>query len=256
MYCSGVTKKGEPCRNKISGDNTHCWRHRNAAEEKKEIIEIKDDVIEEKKESKKKIKRRKPKKSKPIVDENKPQPPIIAIEDTPVKKKSHRKRSCAKKCAAWSCANYAVKDSKNGKYCKDHNHQYRLDITECAICMEEVSIETDIPLQCGHLFHSKCLDDYFRSTCPCCRQKFTDEECENFYGERINAIKLTILDVFQTGENVTDLFAYYKAKLDRDILECVLVKIRRIISYFFKSKKFDLILLNTFLFQAQNGLNA
>ncbi|HSW86603.1 MAG TPA: RING finger domain-containing protein [Rhabdochlamydiaceae bacterium] len=45
---------------------------------------------------------------------------------------------------------------------------------ECSICLEEVTTDDKIQLACNHLFHPKCLNDWWidkdECTCPYCRE--------------------------------------------------------------------------------------
>ena len=40
----------------------------------------------------------------------------------------------------------------------------------CTICLEDVS---NVPLECGHIFHNKCIDKWLEEndTCPNCRNQ-------------------------------------------------------------------------------------
>ncbi len=51
-----------------------------------------------------------------------------------------------------------------------------LDCTTCAICLNPVrETRQNIPIRCGHLFHSHCIEDWKargKQTCPVCRKIF------------------------------------------------------------------------------------
>lgn len=49
----------------------------------------------------------------------------------------------------------------------------RMEVQTCSICLENVS---NVPLKCGHVFHDKCVLEWFKTnnTCPNCRSTITD----------------------------------------------------------------------------------
>ena len=53
-------------------------------------------------------------------------------------------------------------------------------VQECAICIEQLTRDVITITKCGHLFHKKCITDYFNSNapkkCPNCRIDF-DQNC-------------------------------------------------------------------------------
>ena len=40
-------------------------------------------------------------------------------------------------------------------------------MTECSVCLEEIN--TSLELECGHIFHRKCISDLLKYICPLCR---------------------------------------------------------------------------------------
>ena len=47
------------------------------------------------------------------------------------------------------------------------------DEDECTICFDRLSSQPNVtPLECGHVFHSKCIDQWLqtKSDCPICRK--------------------------------------------------------------------------------------
>lgn len=47
------------------------------------------------------------------------------------------------------------------------------DENECIICFSKLDIKKEI-LQCGHCFHKKCINNWFKKqrTCPICRKYY------------------------------------------------------------------------------------
>ena len=46
------------------------------------------------------------------------------------------------------------------------------DIENCSICLENIDIDQNYKLSCGHHFHTKCIIEWFRNDkkiCPLCR---------------------------------------------------------------------------------------
>ena len=55
---------------------------------------------------------------------------------------------------------------------KKKKSKKRKDLDECPICLIEMSNEQDtVKLACNHVFHSKCIEDWFKKStcCPYCR---------------------------------------------------------------------------------------
>lgn len=85
-------------------------------------------------------------------------------------------------------------------------------MSQCAICLNEVrSTRTNIPLRCGHMFHSNCLEEWRnkgKNTCPVCRKVFDVSQfkvtvtVQNNYTEQSNTVLLENEDVF----NLMDIF--------------------------------------------------
>ncbi len=48
-----------------------------------------------------------------------------------------------------------------------------MSINECCICLEYIDKEDLYILDCNHVFHSTCLSQCRKLTCPLCRRKFT-----------------------------------------------------------------------------------
>ena len=73
-------------------------------------------------------------------------------------------------------------------------------MTQCAICLNEVRrSRKNVPLRCGHLFHSHCLQNWKnkgKQTCPVCRKIF---DGENF------RVHITVHNLFESASNTVTL---------------------------------------------------
>ena len=94
-------------------------------------------------------------------------------------------------------------------------------MTQCAICLNEVrQTRKNVPLRCGHLFHSHCLQNWKNKgkvTCPVCRKVFDGENfrvqitVHNLFENTSNTVTVEndfifdALDVFFDIEDETDL---------------------------------------------------
>ena len=75
-------------------------------------------------------------------------------------------------------------ETTTGEFCDQHKHKYRLEKPdECPVCFDEVSSETETPLECGHWFHKKCLQPTNLHKCFVCQTKMTDDETTFIFGE-------------------------------------------------------------------------
>lgn len=70
---------------------------------------------------------------------------------------------------------FCKKITKSGNPCKCHC-AYNFDFCynhspDCPICLEKLVSENVQELQCGHMFHNKCLEKWLEEnhTCPYCR---------------------------------------------------------------------------------------
>jgi hypothetical protein len=76
------------------------------------------------------------------------------------------------------------KNISDKKYCPEHSHRYRLEKPDdCPICIESISDETEIPLECGHLIHKECLIPTNIHICPMCRQDMKQNEIDYIFGQ-------------------------------------------------------------------------
>ena len=88
-------------------------------------------------------------------------------------------------------------------------------MSTCSICLNEVrSTRANPPLRCGHLFHSSCLCEWKRNTCPVCRKVIDTSHFKvmvtvhNNYSSVSNTISLSeesILSVIDTFDVTFDI---------------------------------------------------
>lgn len=67
--------------------------------------------------------------------------------------------------------------------------------TDCSICFEKCSILTDYTTKCGHIFHKKCVEEWFKKgevTCPNCRSVDIKQSKKITYYLNINSLPITI----------------------------------------------------------------
>jgi len=81
--------------------------------------------------------------------------------------------------------NTLVPCTENTKYhfCEQHSHKYRFEKPECPICFDEISNETETPLECGHWIHKTCIQPTNLHKCSLCNQKMNQEEINYIFGE-------------------------------------------------------------------------
>ena len=94
-------------------------------------------------------------------------------------------------------------------------------MTTCAICLSTVrETRSHVPIRCGHLFHSHCIDHWKqqgKNTCPVCRKIFDGSQYKvqvivhNMSNQTSNALNvnstfaLEALDVFFEVDTIIDL---------------------------------------------------
>lgn len=72
----------------------------------------------------------------------------------------------------------------NDKFCNKHSHKHRLEKPdECPVCLDEISSETETPLQCGHWIHRVCIQPTNLHKCSLCNQKMSKDEINYIFGE-------------------------------------------------------------------------
>jgi hypothetical protein len=67
-------------------------------------------------------------------------------------------------------------------FCKHHLYMNRFynDDIECCICYEKINKTIEIPLECGHIHHRKCLSKLNKDECPLCKKTLSDIEITFF----------------------------------------------------------------------------
>lgn len=95
-------------------------------------------------------------------------------------------------------------------------------MTTCAICLNTVrETRSHVPIRCGHLFHSHCIEHWKQqgnNTCPMCRKIFDGSKYKvqvivhNLSSQTSNTLVVTnnlfaleALDVFFEVHDMTDL---------------------------------------------------
>jgi hypothetical protein len=83
----------------------------------------------------------------------------------------------------------------NNKYCLRHLYDIRRT-EDCSICLSELDVaDADtILLQCGHLFHYKCIGNCKKPLCPLCRKQLTAEESVLVFNDTV--IKPLMLRIY------------------------------------------------------------
>lgn len=111
--------------------------------------------------------------------------------------------------------------TKNGERCKKvckegkktcHIH----DHPDCPICMNNMNDENSRRLECGHVFHPRCLEIWKRrnSTCPICRAPFDQPmykvkitiEPNNIEHETVTSNIQNLVDFFELDPLTTERF--------------------------------------------------
>ncbi|OQS05233.1 hypothetical protein THRCLA_02600 [Thraustotheca clavata] len=77
---------------------------------------------------------------------------------------------------------------------------------DCAVCMQAFMNEDTVRVECGHLFHSNCIETWLklRSTCPTCRFQFAKEVNGSFAIRGINTA-VVLPQMLHTTTNNADL---------------------------------------------------
>ena len=92
-------------------------------------------------------------------------------------------------------------------------------MTTCAICLNTVrETRSHVPIRCGHLFHSHCIEHWKqqgKNTCPVCRKIFDGSDYKvqltvhNMSSQTSNTLTVNntmiALDVLFEVQNIVDL---------------------------------------------------
>lgn len=190
MSCSIITSKGTKCKKKPHNDQNICLYHINRGKSVKESSNKKHNKLTDKCCSQMipengKYKRCSNSREKGQLfcaqHERKNEDQKIEIWMPPIIPIIEEKKEEHKQCYAhfWPlpsskvptrCVNKPTISSLEGRYCSTHMYTYRLtNREECSICLSPNDESKDVPLHCGHLFHSACLVQNNNSKCPNCR---------------------------------------------------------------------------------------
>jgi hypothetical protein len=52
-------------------------------------------------------------------------------------------------------------------------------MNECSICLENITSNTEIILECNHIFHKKCISKLLKFNCPICRKSINIKKIFN-----------------------------------------------------------------------------
>lgn len=117
----------------------------------------------------------------------------------------------------------------NKQYCLEHKYRYRLEKPDdCPICMENISLYSETPLECGHWIHKNCLIPTNIHKCPVCRQNMKSHEIEyifgknhyenNFFQSGLDFINVPI-DIYNNQEHFFNDYPYLANEHDMSELD-------------------------------------
>lgn len=91
-----------------------------------------------------------------------------------------------------------------GKFCHLHQHQQKED--DCSVCLMQMSGSNSRRLECGHTFHTSCLQRWKlrSSTCPVCRSPFDQPRYKIRVVIEPDGIEMTRAS--SNIDNIVDLF--------------------------------------------------
>lgn len=118
--------------------------------------------------------------------------------------------------------------STNDKFCNKHFNKYRLEKPEdCPICFDNISNETEIPLECGHWIHRTCLQPTNLHKCSLCQTKMTEDEINYIFGQghieqnNFNDGTSIFWHASQEIENAYEEFGHGENQEDDDVFQDV-----------------------------------
>lgn len=80
---------------------------------------------------------------------------------------------CEARLASGRACRFRAKHEHEGhRLCGVHAHQRAAAVAECPVCLDAVSKRALARMECGHVFHSRCIRAWFRRRplrCPMCR---------------------------------------------------------------------------------------
>lgn len=109
--------------------------------------------------------------------EEPPEEPPCSGATTHEGSRSHRKNreACEASLGSGAACRFAARHVYEGRLlCGVHARQRAAEAScpECPVCLDPVSKRAQARMECGHLFHGKCLRAWFRGRplrCPMCR---------------------------------------------------------------------------------------
>ena len=57
---------------------------------------------------------------------------------------------------------------------------------ECSICLEDINTSIELELECGHIFHRKCISGLSTHVCPLCRHSIDVKKLFNINNKLCN----------------------------------------------------------------------
>jgi hypothetical protein len=89
--------------------------------------------------------------------------------------------TCNAKCIVSSYQLERCNNQTKNVYCDKHQVYNNKD--KCAICMEEIDENNQLPLECGHWYHKECITPTNIHSCPLCKRQMRYEEITYIFGE-------------------------------------------------------------------------
>ena len=126
-------------------------------------------------------------------------------------------RCCATTLKGTRCRHttHIVKDSKDKDYYYCHTHIHNEDNPDCVICLKQVHGNKVCKLECGHVFHTKCIKEWLTtqiassfnveaSTCPMCRHVVSIDRLTkmNVIDNELADLMTMFTSLFKSRENM------------------------------------------------------
>ena len=96
---------------------------------------------------------------------------------------------CSAQCKSTQsrCKNMAKFFEDDKSLCTKHYRQYKSH-EACCICMDDMTSSTSMKLDCGHYFHTSCLQNWAtqQESCPMCRTSFSLTNLKTIHSLYIN----------------------------------------------------------------------
>lgn len=84
------------------------------------------------------------------------------------------------------------------RYCNVHYNIIRTKEDSCSICLDLLSIRARTKINCGHMYHVKCITDWVRQdkdTCPVCRSSLDADNLIKFNRDVLDYIGYNIYNL-------------------------------------------------------------